>query len=79
MLSDKLLLNMFAELTADEIRRNYAYVCYLIPEKCQQKFTSFGNETKARLQMKTHLLGHIAELLAESNSESVSEIEYFSE
>ncbi|XP_023218982.1 zinc finger protein 85-like isoform X2 [Centruroides sculpturatus] len=68
VLSDKMLLEMFSELISDEIRRNYSYKCFLMPEKCTESFSSFGNENKARLQMKGHLLTHIAELLAEANA-----------
>lgn len=68
ILPDKTLLQYFSELTADEIRRNYSYVCYLVPDKCNQKYTSFGNDNRARMQMKSHLLSHIAELLADATS-----------
>ncbi|GAB6023272.1 hypothetical protein CHUAL_008084 [Chamberlinius hualienensis] len=67
ILSDKLLLNVFAEFTSDEIRRSYTYSCYLMPDRCKQKYNSFGNETSARLLMKGHLLGHINELISEEN------------
>ncbi|XP_022237235.1 uncharacterized protein LOC106477908 isoform X1 [Limulus polyphemus] len=68
VLSDKMLLEMFAEHTCDEIRRNYSYKCFFIPVKCSQAYHSFGNESRAKLQMKSHLLAHIAELLAEDNA-----------
>uniref|UniRef100_T1IPS7 C2H2-type domain-containing protein n=1 Tax=Strigamia maritima TaxID=126957 RepID=T1IPS7_STRMM len=67
MLSDRLLLNMFSDQTADELRKTYTFTCFLMPEKCQQTYSSFGNEHKARLLMKTHLLAHIAELVVEDN------------
>lgn len=74
VLSDKMLLEMFAEMTSDEIRRQYAYKCFLVPEKCSETFKSFGSENRARLQMKSHLLTHIAELLAEANNRDTCNI-----
>ncbi|XP_029658043.1 uncharacterized protein LOC115232346 isoform X1 [Octopus sinensis] len=66
-LSDKTLLNLFSEITCNEMTRNFTYQCYLIPEKCQEKFTSFGNETKAKMHMKQHLINHIDQLVYEAN------------
>lgn len=68
MLSDKVLVNTFAELHSDEIKRKYTYRCWLIPEKCQEQFSSFGSEMKARQCVKTHLLSHIGTLLQEESS-----------
>ncbi len=69
MLSDKALINMFADLSCEELRRQYTYQCYLLPARCKDKFTSFGNENRARLQVKAHLLGHVGELLKDDNSQ----------
>lgn len=66
VLSDRMLLDMFSELTSNEIRRTFSYRCYLMPDTCTETFSSFGNENKARLQMKSHLLTHIAKLLREA-------------
>lgn len=38
-----------------------------MPEKCQEKFTSFGHETKAKIHMQTHLNSHIEQLAREAN------------
>ncbi|XP_064487766.1 gastrula zinc finger protein xFG20-1-like isoform X2 [Ornithodoros turicata] len=65
-LSDRMLLDMFSELTSNEIKRIFSYRCYLMPETCTETFSSFGNENRARLQMKSHLLTHIAKLLRET-------------
>ena len=70
MLSDKALVNMFAEMTANEMTRNYAFRCFLVPNECQESFTSFGNENRARMRVRAHLLGHIGELLKESSGKS---------
>ena len=67
MLSDKALVHMFSEMTANEMTRNYTYTCFLVPDKCQATFTSFGNESRARMRLRAHLLEHIGELLQEEN------------
>ncbi|CAN7995476.1 unnamed protein product [Ixodes hexagonus] len=67
ILSDRMLLDMFSELTSNEMRRTFSYRCYLMPSTCAETFSSFGNENRARLQMKAHLLAHIAKLLTEAN------------
>ena len=61
-LSDKALVGMFAELHSNELSRNYTFTCFLMPEQCSQSFSSFGNENKAKIMMKTHLLNHLEEL-----------------
>ncbi|XP_077493123.1 uncharacterized protein LOC144104156 [Amblyomma americanum] len=68
ILSDRMLLDMFSEFTSNEMRRTFSYRCYLMPSVCAETFSSFGNENKARLQMKSHLMSHIAKLLAEANA-----------
>ncbi|XP_014770030.1 uncharacterized protein LOC106869040 [Octopus bimaculoides] len=67
MLSEKSLLNFFSEMTCNEMTRNFTYQCFLIPDKCCEKFTSFGNEAKAKLQIRQHLADHIQQLLDEAN------------
>ncbi|GAB1606618.1 zinc finger protein 37 homolog [Argonauta hians] len=67
MLSDKTLLDFFSEMTCNEMARNYTYQCYLIPDKCTAKFTSFGNEDKAKFQIRQHLTDHIQQLIDEAN------------
>lgn len=58
---------MFSELICDEMKKNYSFQCYLIPDKCCQSFKSFGNEARARGKMKIHLQAHIRELDAEAD------------
>lgn len=54
-------------MTCNEMTKNFTYQCYLMPEKCQEKFTSFGHETKAKIHMQTHLNSHIEQLAREAN------------
>lgn len=61
-LSQKALISLFAEMSANEMSRNYTYVCHLIPDKCKQSFSSFGNESKSRSQMMAHLASHVEHL-----------------
>ncbi len=68
MLSDKALVTMFAELTSNEMSRNYTYTCFLVPDSCTQSYSSFGNEMRAKMQMKSHLLKHVGDLLQKQNS-----------
>lgn len=68
ILSDRMLLDTFSELTSNEMRRTFSYRCFLMPNICSETFSSFGNENRARLQMKNHLLAHIAKLLTDSNA-----------
>lgn len=55
---------MFSELICDEMRKNYSFQCFLIPDKCSQVYKSFGNEARARCKMKIHLQSHINDLVA---------------
>ncbi|XP_041351883.1 zinc finger and BTB domain-containing protein 18-like [Gigantopelta aegis] len=66
-LSDKVLINLFADLVCNEMTRNYTYTCCLMPKKCKDSFSSFGNESKARLKIRTHLLSHIEQLIDDAN------------
>ncbi|GAB1598606.1 uncharacterized protein LOC115232346 [Argonauta hians] len=65
-LSETNLLRLFSDITCNEMTRNFTYQCYLMPEKCCEKFTSFGNEAKAKRYMKQHLVDHIEQLLYEA-------------
>lgn len=73
-LSDKALISLFSDLSANEMSRNYTYTCFLMPGKCHEEFTSFGNEQKARIQMRSHLLGHIERLIDDANGLYVIEL-----
>ncbi|KAG8189683.1 hypothetical protein JTE90_022497 [Oedothorax gibbosus] len=64
-LSDKMLIEMFSEFICDEMKRNYSFTCFLIPDKCNQTFKSFGSEERARCKMKTHLQSHLNDLISE--------------
>ena len=58
------LLRLFSEPDFDEMRRIYSYKCYFMPDGvCQEKVQSFGNEAKAKAQMKNHLQSHIKDTL----------------
>ena len=58
------LLRLFSDPDFDEMRRIYSYTCYFMPDGvCQEKVQSFGNEARAKAQMKNHLQGHIKVIL----------------
>jgi hypothetical protein len=58
------LLRLFSEPDFDEMRRVYSYNCYFMPDGvCQEKVQSFGNEARAKAQMKNHLQSHIKDTL----------------
>lgn len=52
------LVKQFAIFTSDELKRQYSYTCALTPG-CQQKYTSFASEGKARTSIKNHLEEHL--------------------
>ncbi|XP_025105656.1 zinc finger protein 37-like isoform X2 [Pomacea canaliculata] len=72
-LSTRSIFSLFADLTSDEIKRLYTYHCFLMPDKCQEQFSSFGNETRARIQMMKHLDGHIHTLTERANDPNAKE------
>ena len=61
-LSDKLLVNMFSDTSADEMKRRYTFTCYMVPSECQEAISVYGNELKGRLRMRDHLKDHIFEI-----------------
>jgi len=63
-LNDKQLVSLFAEPSANELTKNFAFTCALMPETCNASFTSFGSESKARNAVKEHLLDHLRELIS---------------
>jgi len=65
-LNDKQLVALFAEPASNELTRNFAYTCMLMPDSCTAIFTSFGSELKARNAVKEHLLNHLRELVSRS-------------
>ncbi|XP_011154421.1 uncharacterized protein LOC105192174 isoform X2 [Harpegnathos saltator] len=52
------LVKQFTIFTSDELKRLYSYTCALVPG-CQQKYTSFASEVKARTSIKNHLEEHL--------------------
>lgn len=65
-LNDKQLVALFAEPAANELTKNFAYTCALMPETCAKICTSFGSELKARTAITEHLLDHLRELVSRS-------------
>lgn len=70
-LSDKFLVNFYAEMSSNEMTRNFIYTCYLMPRKCQTQFKSFGNESGARMKMRNHLHKHLEQLVDEENGKII--------
>ncbi|KAL2721719.1 zinc finger protein 148-like [Vespula maculifrons] len=52
------LVKQFSVLTSDELKRQFSYTCTLV-DGCDQKYTSFASEGKARKSMKAHLAEHL--------------------
>lgn len=63
------LVKQFSIFTSDELKRQYSYVCALMPN-CEQKYTSFASESKARMSIKAHLEDHLEYL--KTNNETYS-------
>lgn len=61
------LVKQFAIFTSDELKRQYSYTCALVPG-CQQKYTSFASEEKARVSIKSHLEEHLEYLKADKET-----------
>ena len=72
-MSSNTLLRLFTETDFDEMKRTYCYTCYLQPEECNAKFQSFGNESKAKKQMRKHLEDCLDRLVQSGNIEFVAE------
>ena len=72
-MSSNTLLKLFTETDFDEMKRTYCYTCYLQPEECNAKFQSFGNESKAKKQMRKHLEDCLDRLVQSGNIEFVAE------
>ena len=65
-LSEKLLISLYTDVESNEIKRNFTYTCYLMPQQCQRQFTSFGGEMRALNDIKKHLYQHLDELKKEA-------------
>ena len=63
-MSANTLVRIFAETDFDEMKRMYCYSCYLMPGECKAQFKSFGNESKAKKDIRVHLEKHVDELMA---------------
>ncbi|KAL6422368.1 hypothetical protein ACFW04_010603 [Cataglyphis niger] len=61
------LVKQFTIFTSDELKRQYSYTCALVPG-CQQKYTSFASEEKARASIKSHLEEHLEYLKADKET-----------
>ncbi|OXU17746.1 hypothetical protein TSAR_006670 [Trichomalopsis sarcophagae] len=61
------LVKLFSVFSSDELKRQYSYSCALIPG-CDQNYTSFASEGRARMSIKSHLAEHLEFL--KSNAES---------
>jgi len=62
-MSGNTLVRIFAETDFDELKRMYSYSCLLLPVDCKEKFQSFGNESKAKKDIRQHLEKHVDQLL----------------
>ncbi|XP_039282426.1 zinc finger and BTB domain-containing protein 14 isoform X3 [Nilaparvata lugens] len=60
-LSANQLINLFAFLGGDEMKKTFYYQCRFSPV-CSKRFHSFGSEDRARLLIKDHLLKHVQNL-----------------
>ncbi|RZF44999.1 hypothetical protein LSTR_LSTR001960 [Laodelphax striatellus] len=60
-LSANQLINLFALLEGDEMKKTFYYQCRFSP-MCSKRFHSFGGEDRARLLIKDHLLEHVQNL-----------------
>ena len=61
------LVKQFSIFTSDELKRQYSYVCALLPD-CEQKYTSFASEGRARMSMKAHLKDHLEYLKSDKEA-----------
>jgi len=64
-LTEKTILNLFTEVSSNEISRTFTFTCHLMPKQCQKTFSSFGSEMRARAEVKKHIYNHLNELEAE--------------
>ena len=61
-LTEKTVLNLFTELSSNEYSRTFTYTCMLMPKRCQQHFTSYASDAKAKNLVKKHVYQHLSEL-----------------
>merc|ERR1719234_485204 len=72
-MSANTLVRIFAETDFDEMKRMYCYSCYLMPGECSAQFKSFGNESKAKKDIRVHLEKHVDELLTSQRMDFTAE------
>ena len=72
-MSANTLVRIFAETDFDEMKRMYCYSCYLMPGECKAQFKSFGNESKAKKDIRVHLEKHVDELMAAQRMDFTAE------
>lgn len=61
-LTEKTVVNLFTEMSSNELSRTFTYSCQLMPDRCTRQFTSFGSEMRARSDVKKHLYEHLDQL-----------------
>ena len=72
-MSANTLLRIFTETDFDEMKRMYCYTCLLMPGECEEKFQSFGNESKAKKEMRQHLEEHVNTLITQGREDFTAE------
>ena len=72
-MSANTLVRIFAETDFDEMKRMYCYSCYLMPGECSAQFKSFGNESKAKKDIRVHLEKHVDELMTSQRMDFTAE------
>ena len=72
-MSANTLVRIFAETDFDEMKRMYCYSCYLMPGECKAQFKSFGNESKAKKDIRVHLEKHVDELMRTQRTDFTAE------
>ena len=72
-MSSNTLLRIFTETDFDEMKRMYCYTCVLLPDQCQHRCQSFGNESKAKKEMRQHLEEHVDRLIEEGSEDFIAE------
>lgn len=72
-MSANTLIRIFAETDFDEMKRMYCYSCFLLPGECRAQFKSFGNESKAKKDIRVHLEKHVDELVSKKRLDFTAE------
>ena len=72
-MSANTLVRIFAETDFDEMKRMYCYSCFLMPGECNAQFKSFGNESKAKKDIRVHLEKHVDELVSGQRTDFFAE------